>query len=75
MGENKLFFKLSHFDENWEELHIPARRSGTVPVPTLAYRGPLKLPEGKYSDLISLCNGPHPVVRATDACFYRNLPH
>ena len=77
--KQKLFYKESHCVENFLTLSLQdTRRNSTMNLP--ARPGPVlqlpKLSNSKYKDLITLCDGPIPVIRNQDhVSFYQNLPH
>lgn len=74
-GNPSLYFKMDHRTDEWEELLQTTRRRCSSNSPNLVLRGPIKLSAGKYADLVSLCNGPTPVIKPSAAGFFRSLPH
>ena len=78
---NKLRVKSSHMDTRFGTINLATSSRSQIqdqPMhPGRAYeRGPPKLAEGKYNDLMSLCKGSTPVIRHTDhVAFYTQLPH
>lgn len=80
--EDSIFFKNSHTEESIHPLLIEgSRRNRTVinvrDEPQCLYEGGSpKLYQGKYDDLMTLCQGRIPVIAHPDyQAFYRQLPH
>lgn len=77
--KNKLFYKMSHFDESFFTLSLHTSRQTTSVNETIK-PGPIlqqtKISTQKYNDLVSFCDGSTPVIFNPDhSLFYRNLPH
>lgn len=79
-NNNKLFCKMSHFDEDFFTLSLYNNCSRRTSVNQTIKPGSIvqqtKVSTHKYNDLVSFCDGSTPVIFNPDhALFYRNLPH
>lgn len=80
---NRMYFKRSHLEPDYSSLSIGAngrRKLNTVDClkKTLKVlsQEPPKISVDKYKDLISLCDGPLPVIRGAEfVSFYKSLLH
>ena len=73
--------KFSHLKEDFDTIDLEDGSRQVLPgrlhYPPPAYsKGPPKVAEGKFNDLMSLYDGQTPVISHQDhIAFYRNLPH
>lgn len=73
----KLFFKYSHCNDDYDAIELKrlVKNIKEIRLQPLN-KEPPKLTKKKYADLVSLCEGPTPVVRSPEIQdFYKNLPH
>lgn len=73
---NKLFFKTSHFADNFSSIELPRKVDLFKVTVDKLNNGLQKVPEKKINSLVSLCQGVNPVIRVREYQeYYRNLPH
>ena len=74
---NKIFFKTSHVQDEYRSLTLKQRQPQSVAQePPKLYSQAPKISKDKYNDLVSLCMGTMPVVRALEHVdISKSLPH
>lgn len=73
---NRIFFKSSHVQKEYRSITLKQRHPMSVTEePPKLYTQPPKISKDKFGDLLSLCQGPFPVVRELDYVqFFKSLP-
>lgn len=72
-----IYFKTSHLQTSYKKIQLKRLKKEMTSVEVGKLNSSkLKIPEDKYSDLVSLCSGATPVIRiAEHQNFYKSLDH
>lgn len=73
---NVIFFKTSHLQTSYSSITLKRIKQNPLSsVVDILNKNPPKTSCEKYSELLSLCEGPTPIVRGEYANFFKSLPH